>query len=369
MGCRWLVHGDDFVFEKPASSFDGIIAALQSHWIIKVRAVLGPDAGDAKEVSILNRVVRWQGDTMEYEADPRHVEKLLRDMHMEDCKPLSSPGVKVTADELEEDGKPLVGEAVTLYRSGAARCNYLSVDRPDIPFATKEMCRSMSRPMESDMANVKHACRYLKGRRRLVQKLVARGVPVWELHVYVDSDCAGCRRTRKSTSGGCMVLNGNCLKTWSTTQAVRALSSGEAEYYAGLKGAIMALGFLSMAADLGEEVNIILRSDSSAALGIIGRRGLGKVRHMETGYLWLQDIVSMKRLSVKKVKGVDNPADLGTKHLKFEDIAKHLELIGFHFKDGRTTAVPGIHKEGSSDPSLLSVCVCVCASRKWRRSG
>ena len=152
-----------------------------------------------------------------------------------------------------------------------------------------------------------------------------------------------------------MVLNANCLKTWSTTQAVRALSSGEAEYYAALNGASVTLGFRSMAADSGEDVELILRSDSSAALGVMGRRGLGKIRHIETGYLWLQDIVSMKRLSVKKVKGVENPADLGTKHLQYEDIAKHLECLGFHFRDGRTTAVPGIHKEGNSSPSFLSV--------------
>ena len=139
-----------------------------------------------------------------------------------------------------------------------------------------------------------------------------------------------------------MVLNGACLKTWSTTQAVRALSSGEAEYYAALKGASMALGFRSMSADLGENVRITLRSDSSAALGIGGRQGLGKLRHLETGYLWLQDIVNQKRLSVRKVKGAENPADLGTKHLKSEDIVRHLGFLGFTFESGRSKAVPAI---------------------------
>ena len=157
-----------------------------------------------------------------------------------------------------------------------------------------------------------------------------------------------------------MVFNGNCLKTWSTTQAVRALSSGEAEYYVALKGACVALGFRSMAADLGEDVKLIFRSDSSAALGIIGRRGLGKVRHIETGYLWLQDVVSMKRLSVRKVQGTNNPADLGTKHLKAEDIARHLKFLGFEFRGGRSTAVPSIHKKGNSCSGILDVCVCVC---------
>lgn len=112
-----------------------------------------------------------------------------------------------------------------------------------------------------------------------------------------------------------------------------------------------------MVADLGEYVKFILRSDRPAALGIIGRRGLGKVRHIETGYLWHQGVVSMKRLSVRKVEGVDHPADLGTKHLNSEDIAKHLEFLGFHFQDGRITAVPSIHKDSYISSGILSVCV------------
>ena len=139
-----------------------------------------------------------------------------------------------------------------------------------------------------------------------------------------------------------MLLNNACVKSWSTTQAVVAISSGEAEYYAALKGASLALGFRSMAADLGEDVKIVLRSDSAAALGIGGRQGLGKLRHLETCYLWLQDVLSKKRLSIKKVKGCNNPADLGTKHLKFEDIERHLSTIGYSFQDGRSRAVPDI---------------------------
>ena len=195
-----------------------------------------------------------------------------------------SPGVKSSSTE-EESSQPLVGESITLYRSGAARCNYLSVDRPDIPFETKELCRKMSCPTELDMVALKHRCRYLKGKPRLVQHIPGRVFPAWELQVFVDSDWAGCRRTRKSTNGGCLMLHGACLKTWSTTQAVRALSSGEAEYYAGLKGACVALGFRSMAADSGMDIKLTLHTDSAAALGIIGRRGLGKVRHLETSYL------------------------------------------------------------------------------------
>lgn len=261
---------------------------------------------------------------------------------MMDCKSLSGPGVKPSGDDKDKEAVLLVGDAITQYRSGVARCNYLSVDRPDIPFQTNELCRSMSKPTEADMVLLKHLCGYLRGRPRLVQKIPGTGTRAWELQVYVDSDWAGCRRTRKSMNGGCMLLNGACMKSWSTTQAVVAISSGEAEYYVALKGASLALGFRSMAADLGENVKIVLRSDSSAALGIGGRQGLGKLRRLETCYLWLQDVLSRKRLSIKKIKGCDNPADLGTKHLKFEDIERHLSTIGFSFQSGRSKAVPDI---------------------------
>ena len=57
------------------------------------------------------------------------------------------------------------------------------------------------------------------------------------IQVYVGSGWAGCRRTRKSTSGGVIDFGDVAVRGWSSNQAVIALSSGEAEYYAALKGA------------------------------------------------------------------------------------------------------------------------------------
>ena len=81
------------------------------------------------------------------------------------------------------------------------------------------------------------------------------------------------------------MFGASAVKGWSSNQSVIALNSGEAEYYAALKGASSALGFKAMLADLGIESKIILYTDSSAARGIIHRAGLGKLRHLETGYM------------------------------------------------------------------------------------
>ena len=51
------------------------------------------------------------------------------------------------------------------------------------------------------------------------------------IYVWADIDNAGCPVTRKSMSGGVVMLGSRVVKGWSTTQSVRALSSGEAEYY------------------------------------------------------------------------------------------------------------------------------------------
>ena len=71
------------------------------------------------------------------------------------------------------------------------------------------------------------------------------------IEVWVDTDWAGCRKTRKSTSGGVLRLGNHTVKVWSHTQAVIALSSGGAEYYGMVKGASIALGIKAMLSDLG----------------------------------------------------------------------------------------------------------------------
>ncbi len=137
------------------------------------------------------------------------------------------------------------------------------------------------------------------------------------------------------------MLGGHCIKGWAKTQAVLALSSAEAGLYASVKASAEALGLASVMKDLGRKVKgIEVIGDASAALGIIKRQGLGKLRHIEVGYLCLQDAVAEKRLSVHKCRGEDNPADLGTKHLSGEVIQRHLITLGYHLEDGRFSVVP-----------------------------
>ena len=105
------------------------------------------------------------------------------------------------------------------------------------------------------------------------------------------------------------------MKTWSSTQATVALSSAEAELYALTKGASQGLGMMTLLADFGLTVSVTVHTDASAAIGIVRRAGIGKLRHLNVRYLWVQDQVKSERLGLKKVAGADNPADIATKHV------------------------------------------------------
>ena len=65
--------------------------------------------------------------------------------------------------------------------------------------------------------------------------------PVDTITLRVDSDHAGCIRTRRSTSGLAAFHGRHLIKAASTTQTVIAMSSGESEFYAIVRGVATAL--------------------------------------------------------------------------------------------------------------------------------
>ena len=132
------------------------------------------------------------------------------------------------------------------HRSVAARLNYLAVDRVDIQFATKELARTMAKPIEGDVLKAKTIGRYLLGTPRLVMRFDWCD-QIDTLSVYSDSDWAGCRNTRKSTSGGVLMFGGHLIKTYSRQQRTIALSSAEAELYALVAASAEALGMAAYA--------------------------------------------------------------------------------------------------------------------------
>ena len=134
--------------------------------------------------------------------------------------------------------------------------------------------------------------------------------------------------------GGCTV------KAWSKTQSTLSLSSGEAELHGICAGITQGLGLQSVARDLGWRYEVRLHSEATAAIGMCRRRGMGKIRHLDVTDLWCQSKVRSGAVSLVKILGTENPADLMTKYVPRDLLDKSLTTMRMATRSGRAEAAP-----------------------------
>jgi len=140
---------------------------MEESYELKMRAMIGDDFGDDREITILNRRIEWKDGCLHYEADTNHVSEILNYFNLSDeSKTLVVPFVRETKEELTKEDEELSAAVATEFRGLAARANYLSLDRVDIQYATKEICRDMAVPKASSMSKMKRLARYLLGSPR-----------------------------------------------------------------------------------------------------------------------------------------------------------------------------------------------------------
>ena len=89
MALGTYIRGDDFVTSGNDEDLKWLKAGLERHYEINTE-VLGPDTQDNQQVQILNRIVSWTPEGLEYEADPRHVELIVKELGLENAKGVQS---------------------------------------------------------------------------------------------------------------------------------------------------------------------------------------------------------------------------------------------------------------------------------------
>jgi hypothetical protein len=115
-----------------------------------------------------------------------------------------------------------------LYRSMIGSLLYVTASRLDVMFSVCMCARFQTSPRKSHLKATKIILRYLKHTQD-VRLWYPKGSQ-FELIGYSDSDYAGCKVDRKSTSGTCQLL-GRSFVSWSSRkQNSVALSTAEAEY-------------------------------------------------------------------------------------------------------------------------------------------
>ena len=133
-----------------------------------------------------------------------------------------------------------MAELATKHGAAVARVVYLAQDRLDLGVAAVELSKTIDIPREGDNERLKRVtfmvilitCNGTHFRKKQTQSF-------WS----TDADWATCRETRRSNSGRTVMLGNHLIAAWSRVQPRIALSSGEAELYAGLRGISESLGF------------------------------------------------------------------------------------------------------------------------------
>ena len=185
----------------------------------------------------------------------------------------------------------------------------------------------MSSPTQADMVRLKRAIRYLKTRPRAIQLFRWQG-PQRAVSCEVDADWAGCVRTRRSTSGGLLRIGRHTIAHWSRTQPVVALSSGEAELNASLKGGCELLGAGELLSEMGQTYALDMYGDSTACKGALHWEGVGKMKHISVKQLWMQERIMNGQVTFSKISRERNSADAFTHHWATKDL-QHFHRIDF----------------------------------------
>ena len=94
--------------------------------------------------------------------------------------------------------------------------------------------------------------------------------------------------------------------------------------------------------EAGVDIGVVIKTDASAAKGIATRRGVGKVRHIETSQLWVQEKVAEGKIKIVKIATEDNIADHLTKYQDKTGIGKHMWFTSQEFVGGRHELMPSV---------------------------
>ena len=281
------------------------------------------------------------------QPNPSYISKMVELLKVQGKKFKSLPhhtNLEVYDKEKVKSHEFLSPEAQRTFRSGLGLALYIAQDRPDVQQALKVLSTYMAGGTAMAMTALKHLASYLAGtesygvllpntegfmmccdhwKRADWENRQDRGQ--YNIEGYADANWAGCKVSRRSTSSFMLMLNGGLIVSSCKLQTTIALSSAESELYAAASclaemiqvGCLVKylVGDTMDFSQKEQRVRLKLYSDSSSARSIVQRLGQGRLKHIDLRYLWIQEMVKRKVVSVHRVGTIYNISDLNAKKL------------------------------------------------------
>jgi hypothetical protein len=242
----------------------------------------------------------------------KYTQDLLKRFGMKDAKPAKTPMGTDGHVDLNKGGKSVDQKA---YRSMIGSLLYLCAIRSDIMLSICMCARFQSNPRECHLVAVKRILRYL---------VATHCFGIWypkgstfDLIGYLDSDYAGCKVDRKSTSGTCQFL-GRSLVSWSSKkQTFVALSTVEAEYVAAGQCCAQLLWMRQTLQDFGYNLSKVpLLYDNESAIRMADNPiEHSRTKHIDIRHHFLRDHEQKGDIEVFYVSTENQLADIFTKPL------------------------------------------------------
>ncbi|KAL9415390.1 hypothetical protein AB3S75_043642 [Citrus x aurantiifolia] len=264
---------------------------------------------------------------------------------MENCTLISTPMA------VKEVISPTDHEPVnrTEYRTLVGSLQYLTFSRPDITHAVNRVCQHFQNPTKADLRAVKRILRYLKGTLDFGLRYLSQS----SNHVYAfsDSDWAGCKETRRSTTEYCVYLGANCVSWSSKKQTTVARSSAEAEYRAIASAAAELTWITFLLHDLGIPIHQppTLLCDNLSVVYLTKNPAFhARTKHIELDFHFVWEKVSQGLLITTHISSAKQVADIFTKPLPKAMFSSFRYKLGIH-----SMAIPSLRgADKSTNPNI-----------------
>ncbi|XP_031266637.1 secreted RxLR effector protein 161-like [Pistacia vera] len=232
-----------------------------------------------------------------------YLQKLVTKYGMSECKPVTMPLANhfiLTKSQCPKSPVETIKMEIVPYSNLIGSVMYVMIStRPDLAFAISLLSRFMSNPGSDHWIALKWVLRYINCTACIGLEYCKR-TSTLDLVGFVDSDFAGDRHSRKSTTAYCFTLGGNCISWESQLQPLVALSMTEAEYVAladGFKEAIWMQGLLTETELTDSKVTIF--SDSQSAI-LLSKNPIyhERTKHVDMRFYFIRDLITRRQIDL-----------------------------------------------------------------------
>ena len=204
-----------------------------------------------------------------------------------------------------------------------------TMTRADLSYAAHQLAKFNDNPGPAHWKAAKKALQYL-WRTKDMGITYEGGTGGTKLSAWVDADYGTCPDTRRSVSGGAVMLGDGAISWFSRVQKVTAAASSESEYVA-LSEMVNELRFLRQVKEFMEppiDERIRIHEDNEGAIKMAKNRfSSRRTRHVDVKHHIVRDAIDGGVVSVEHVRSEEQHADILTKALDVRTFENHAKFL------------------------------------------